>query len=55
MNYIGADYLFWSVIFCSFLISHSHTEQRLLINLLKGCKVCVINIIKVLLHTNRQL
>ena len=23
-NYTGADYLFWSAIICSFLISHSH-------------------------------
>ena len=25
-NYIGADYLFWSAIICSFLISHSHSH-----------------------------
>ena len=30
-NYTGADYLFWSAIICSFLISHSHLSFSFLI------------------------
>ena len=38
-----------SFVICHFSFVICHTKQRLLINLLKGLKMCIINITKVLL------
>ena len=41
--------LHFSFLICHFSLLICHTKQRLLINLLKGLKMCIINITKVLL------